>query len=169
MVWFVPVGLVAWALFEILVDRPVAVEWFLTGSFAIQIVEGMLLVLIGALVLRRRPGLFLGWLSYAAGLYVLVLLALRTAAWHERAVGWAAEWVSWIALWPVQFSLLLGTVTVLPMVVPRGRLPWDFGIPTASIAIISTLAMALSRKIGNSAGLLDWTCRQELSWRSSIS
>jgi uncharacterized membrane protein len=80
MVWLVPVGLAAWALFETLVDWPASVEWFLIGSFAIQTVEGTLLVLIGALVLRRRPGLFLGWLSYAGGLYTLVLLALRLAS-----------------------------------------------------------------------------------------
>jgi signal transduction histidine kinase len=132
------------------------------GDFSLQnvypnVVFGLLLPALGALVIRRRDHHPIGWLFVGCGLASTLALAVYSYAQYglvmhpgslplALAAGWVSSWI-----WTLGFSPL---VTVMVLLFPDGRVPgprwrWLLRLELVTIALMVGLNMFLPGKLEN--------------------
>jgi hypothetical protein len=99
---------------------------------------------VGLYVVRMRPGHRVGLLFVAVGVLTAVLFFGRQYARYEPRLP-AAEWLAWVAVWPVPLVIALAGVAL--MAFPDGRMlspRWRAAaIVMLAIAILFSVASAL--------------------------
>jgi two-component system, NarL family, sensor kinase len=96
---------------------------------------------LGVFVLRRRPGHPVGRLMFAAGgVATLAALSISWSSWTPAA--WLSQW----AWWPP-----LGTIPVLLLLVPDGRLPSSRWRPLA-VALVGSAGIATAALVAAATG-----------------
>ena len=122
---------------------------FSLGVYLANLHNGLIAVsftAVGVFVLTKRPGHREGWLFIATGLAHAVMFFGRqyglSAAADDAGARPAAEWITWLGVWPLPLVLVLTGVTL--MCFPDGRLPsprWRV-VVAAMVAAGTLLAVA---------------------------
>jgi len=141
-------------------DAPGADEvmaWWLSSAVA-----GLGYGLLGGWLAARRPRLSVGWLLLTFGLANALALAgpgwlVYELARKPQAVPAAAEAAMWVgnATWMIA---VIGTVSVLPLLLPGGRLPsrrWRPVLAAALVAVAGSTAQAATTPYGSFAPTLE--------------
>ncbi|MFW3172055.1 sensor histidine kinase [Geodermatophilus sp. CPCC 206100] len=111
-------------------------------------VLGLLYPLVGALVLRRRPGNLVGWLlmtSALTGPYLLAGEYAVRAVLVDGDTGFLPDLATWTAAWG--FATYYVVVALVPLYFPTGRLPSPRWRPVARLLVTVVVAGTVAAMI----------------------
>jgi two-component system, NarL family, sensor kinase len=149
--------LLAWGIFGLTCVLVSAGGWFSAGSGhgrtqPADAVLALAFTAAGALIVSRRSNP-LGWLALLMGLSGVAYAADAYTAWSMAHHAAGATWSAWLGLW-VWAPAWLALLTVLPLLIPDGRLPsarWrPLLIITWSVIVLFTVTGAFLPASGGS-------------------
>ena len=100
-------------------------------------------VVVGAVLMAKRPGNLIGWILSAASLLVVVS-ALETYAAYVMTTRGRPDWLAVVGVWANSwywFAFIVLAFIFLPMLFPDGRLPSRRWLPVAAIAGVGALVI----------------------------